>query len=365
MFSCLLFFLIKNFAGSHAIDVGKFVAALFVLTVHVYPFGATDDPLFWTLNYVIRQGFARFAVPFFFIASGYLLYRKSEYENISPEPTRRFVRRLLFLYAIWTVIYFPRDIPSLFSADGISLMAIARYVRDTIIVGGRYHLWYLHAAIVAVSLVSYLCYKKIPMRRVLVAASILYAAGLLAQSWFGLIVPLHDSAPAIWKALKAVESVIVTTRNGIFEGFLFVAIGAYFAFYPPQMTKAQVVRRLIIFYALFAAEVAFVEAHHLIRELDMYILLPPTSAMIFLLCLKTEIKGRDETFFKLRRFSSLLFFDHIWVRYAIINIFPMYGIPIGTTPYFFLLTLVLSSALTVALIRLSRLPKLRWIDKIY
>ena len=51
--------------------------------------------------------------------------------------------------------------------------------------------------------------------------------GLLGQSWFGLIRPLRN-IPIVWISLKW-GGIITTTRNGVFEGALFVGIGMLFA----------------------------------------------------------------------------------------------------------------------------------------
>ena len=65
----------------NAIDLGKFICAILVVTIHVKPFGANGSEVFTFLNLFLKQYIARIAVPFFFITSGFLLFRKTNHDN--------------------------------------------------------------------------------------------------------------------------------------------------------------------------------------------------------------------------------------------------------------------------------------------
>ncbi len=51
----------------NAVDLAKFICAILVVSIHVVPFGNTDNALLVLLNYFIQNWFSRIAVPFFFI----------------------------------------------------------------------------------------------------------------------------------------------------------------------------------------------------------------------------------------------------------------------------------------------------------
>ena len=53
------------------LDVAKFISALLVIAIHCAPFIEINE----TLNFVYVQIIARLAVPFFFMASGWLFFR--------------------------------------------------------------------------------------------------------------------------------------------------------------------------------------------------------------------------------------------------------------------------------------------------
>lgn len=219
----------------NAIDLTKFICAILVVTIHIAPFGDNENLRFF--NYGIQNYLARIAVPFFFVTSGFLLYRKSTLENFSMDRTFKYALRLLRLYIIWSLIYLPLNI-KIFLGNGQSIIhSVLVYIRNFIFTGSYTQLWYLNATIFAVILISFLLKKHIAPKKIIIYAAVFYFAGLFAQSYFGVIRPLRDLTPNLWHMLKLLSKIIVTTRDGLFEGFLFVAIGMFFAFYREKFPK--------------------------------------------------------------------------------------------------------------------------------
>lgn len=112
------------------------------MSVHVAPFGLTDNETLQLLNYGIQQWLARIAVPFFFISSGFLLYRKSSLNNFSLDRTKLYVVKLIKLYVIWTIIYFPFRIKSILKDERGIIYGVFTYYRDIIFAGSYVQLWY-------------------------------------------------------------------------------------------------------------------------------------------------------------------------------------------------------------------------------
>src|SRR5437773_2583063 len=89
-----------------SIDTIKSIAVLAVIFLHTGPFG---DPQYAHSPYrllalIINQS-ARFAVPFFFIASGYF-FAKSLQKGIPPsELLLKYCRRLFAVFLLWSIIY--------------------------------------------------------------------------------------------------------------------------------------------------------------------------------------------------------------------------------------------------------------------
>ena len=90
----------------YALDVAKFISAFLVVCIHTGPLLDVDA----TGNFILVQILARLAVPFFFVASGFLFFRKldfkreyNDYENKTQ--LKHYLWRLCKIYIIWTILY--------------------------------------------------------------------------------------------------------------------------------------------------------------------------------------------------------------------------------------------------------------------
>ena len=86
-----------------AVDIAKYVSALLVVCIHTFPFIDINE----MLNTYFIQTICRLAVPFFFMISGYFLFRKIHNEEEDKDVLKKYLFRLLKIYLIWTVIYLP------------------------------------------------------------------------------------------------------------------------------------------------------------------------------------------------------------------------------------------------------------------
>lgn len=118
---------------NHSIDVLRFFGAFAVIVIHV---GYTTPP--WEAQ--IRM-LARFAVPFFFLASGYFFEKKWKAEGLAAFSST--LLNLLTIYLVANLIYLPINIgSSLLHGKGITLSLA------NMLLGTWNHLWFLGAMIV-------------------------------------------------------------------------------------------------------------------------------------------------------------------------------------------------------------------------
>lgn len=186
---------VKNVRFS-SMDLAKFVCAILIVMIHEPPL-KNSYPL---ANYILVDYIAKLAVPFYFVSSGYLLFRKINLEKCDNSVILSYIQRILKLYLLWTGIYsilFFYDIIK--SKDGF-LCGMLNVIRTFLIVGYN-HLWYLLATIVAVLIIAFLINYKCSLKKILFLGVCLYMVGLLGQSWFGLIRPLQN-IPIVWTLLK-------------------------------------------------------------------------------------------------------------------------------------------------------------------
>ncbi len=346
----------------YAIDIFKLICSILVVMIHIPPFGSNDT--FAQVNFGIQNATARIAVPFFFVCTGFFLCQKTTCDGFDVRPVRAYLRKILRLYLIWSAIYFPVSMKSILGHPRGIGYGLITYVRNFFLVGSYTLLWYLNATIVGVWIVSFLLSRRVKPKNILLAASVFYGLGLLAQSWFGVIVPLKTAMPGVWSVLKAMQKVFVTTRNGLFEGFLFISIGMLFAFNKVSIRKGLALPGFLICYLCMFGEVFLVERLGFARGYDMNLFLVPTTVFLFdlLLHLRLPDRGNGKV---LRWLSSLIFYLHIGVCIAVSLVMSCCGVEIHTNCLKFVLTLLATVLLGLVMIRLSESQKFRWLKKLY
>lgn len=350
---------------NNAIDLGKFICAVFIIMIHVAPFGITDTgSIYYYLNYGIRHYIARIAVPFFFICSGYFLYRKTSLSTFNIYHSKKYVFHILKLYFIWSIIYLPIVIYGIYKSQNSYLHSIAGYIHSVIFTGSYTHLWYLNGLIVAVCLTSFMLYKGIKPMRIIVFASCLYFIGLFDHSLFGFIIPIRDHFPFVWKVIKILGKIIVTTRNGFFFGFLFVAIGMLFAYYEINISKIKSIVSFIISMLLLFVEVFLVKKYDFIKERDMYVFLVPSAFFMFSFIKQIELQNK-KIYKVLRAMSSLMFYIHLWVNWVINKVIKNMGISTHNSCIQFISVLVITLFLSYTIYFLSNTKQFRLLKRLY
>lgn len=133
----------------NGIDAMKFLMAFPVVFIHI-------QPLFYCLYPNTVSWFIRLAVPYFFIASGFLTARG--YQNIASDADRRTYlkrRALRFgkMFVIWLLIYLPLSLISFSYANGYVLAEdVAIYIIQVVLFGESHWawpLWYLYSSMIA------------------------------------------------------------------------------------------------------------------------------------------------------------------------------------------------------------------------
>lgn len=136
----------------YAIDFLKYFAAFAVVVIHANPFEYV--PLFGLEGErvdLIVETLMRWAVPFFFMASGYFFGKKVTPGEANPNYLKRYVASLVKLYATWTAFYLAYDFLMTVWRNG----SIAEYIQaekwswlNFLYLGSPTsapHLWYLTA----------------------------------------------------------------------------------------------------------------------------------------------------------------------------------------------------------------------------
>lgn len=321
----------------NGIDLVKFFCSLLIIAVHVPPLYSVS-PL---LNYGIQQYLARLAVPFFFTASGFFVFRKTSLHDFSFEASLHFTKKMLRLYGTWIAI---------------------------LIAGVTYHLWYMTAAVVAVLLVSFLISKKVSPKQVVLISSFLYVIGLLGDSYYGLIAPL-DSIRLFHIIFAAFSTIFSTTRNGVFMGMIYVSIGMIFAYYPIKMKGKYALGGFIVSVLLLLGEVILLKMYDIPRNYNMYVFLVP--AIFFLFYIATHMQLKDsKKYAALRVLGALMYYTHTLVYMLVSYFIPFiinHGAPSGidNSVIIYGTTVICTFILSAVIYQASQTKRFRWLKWLY
>lgn len=348
----------------NAIDLVKLIGAILVVLAHTSPIQHINE---WSLvgnfEYGVKHIFLRGVVPFFFVSSGFLLYRGTGLAQPDNQRVKRHILKIIRLYLLWSIVYFPLSFLDILRNQKGLCYAVLVYIRNFMCYGTCVHLWYLHATAVATTLIAILLHKRVAPKQILKIACIFYVIGLLAQSWFGLIRPLKGTF--VWGFLKAASKILAgTTRNGLFIGFAFTGIGMLFAFYGVPITKKQAGIGYLIS-MLFMLIEAFALRHlNFVRESDVYLFLLPAVFFAFAYILHIELPN-GKIYRTMRLLSSIIYFVHIWIMRIVIKILRVIDEPLAETWMVFFLTLAISLICAWSILMLSNVKKFEWLKKFY
>lgn len=196
------------------IDSFRLIAAFLVIAIHTSPLTTYTE----TGDFILTRILARTAVPFFFMTSGFFLI--SEYAR-STKKLRSFVKKTAMIYALSIVIYLPVNIYNHYFAMDYLL---PNMVKDLLFDGTMYHLWYLPAAMIGAVIAWYLV-RKTGFKKALPIALLLYAIGLLGDSYYGAV----EKLPWLRGLYAQMFELFDYTRNGIFYAPVFFVMGGMIA----------------------------------------------------------------------------------------------------------------------------------------
>lgn len=200
------------------VDVVKMVMAIIVIAIHTHPQLSSGSTLVIQASELLYS----LAVPFFFMASGFLLFKKIDLplDDDGNQRIKRYLLKIVKLYLLWTAIYLPLSVLG-FVNDGTSLLKSALiFIRNVLFVGENYMswpLWYLLALIVAVLIIWGLLKLRISRKAILLLSIITAFIGVGLNY-------CHENG-TLQTLTDAYFSIFVKTRNGLFVGFMYVALG--------------------------------------------------------------------------------------------------------------------------------------------
>lgn len=203
-----------------SVDVFRLLAIVAVIVIHTQPFGGGAEEItgrFMSLNILIDQ-LARFAVPFFFVISGYFWGIKVRNSGSPIPASARMAKKILTIFLAWSAIYaLPVDLGSFaeygplgpIKTDYWNLVQLIHDPITLVMQGTRVHLWFLIGLLCSL-LISVQLVKNKHIKTLIAVSVALYLFGLLAKSYSATPLGIHIS---------------FNTRNGPFFGTIFFVSG--------------------------------------------------------------------------------------------------------------------------------------------
>lgn len=166
------------------------------------------------------------AVPMYFAFSGYFLFKKIY--NSDPSGHKAFLKNYCFkimrLYGVWSAIYIFLRIITWIRFKPTS-DAVLDYIHRSLVYSTYNTIWFLPATAVG-AVIAVLLRKRFGDKGMFCFAALFCLIGAMGDCYSS----ITEDIPVAGQLLSAYKNVFITTRNGVFNGFPYIAVGAMAAY---------------------------------------------------------------------------------------------------------------------------------------
>jgi surface polysaccharide O-acyltransferase-like enzyme len=226
-----------------SVDIFRLIAIVAVITIHTSPFrgDVVENETYKYLDVIFNQ-ISRFAVPFFFIISGYFWGAKIRSGSDPMSSSIYMAKRILIIFLAWCFIYLlPLNLSSIYEYGALGPIKVAYWnisnlAQDPVTLllqGTKVHLWFLIGMLCALMVSTFFVITK--KTKLLIVLSIsLYLFGVLAKSYantpIGINIDLNTRNGPFFSTLLFVTGYILSLKNintkWALYGFLVFCIGS-------------------------------------------------------------------------------------------------------------------------------------------
>ncbi len=342
-----------------SLDVAKFICAILIIVLHTAPFASYSKALTFGFRNIVTV----IAVPFFFLTSGFLSFKKLDAlgSNEKKEYIKKYLSRIAVMYLIWSAVYFIFVIIE-WVRKGFTVHSVFEYVKDFFFEGSYLTIWYL-PALLSATMFIYLLHKKLSYKTIFMASCFIYIFTLGGSSYYGLV----TTVPFIKAIYNAYYSFFDTIKNGVLFGMIFVSLGAVVQEIEEKIAADKSVVRAIIPTAIFGLLLAieeFVIAYFNwnIRGVDTVISLVPFTYFFVKLLLVIDFQVRDSACVLIRKYSILMFLTQR-IPLSIIEMFMSDTVIAQNSMLYFITVLISTFLISFLIIKASN--KFKVLKKAY
>lgn len=330
----------------NSIDLFKLFMAVAVVAIHTNPI------INWTNQAAIRVIviIEEWAVPFFFIASGFFLFctMKRPYKD-SLARIDNYIIKIVKMYCAWTVISLPVIIYGyVISGNGV-ISCILSFFKYFLFVGklyNAYHLWYLLSLIYALVAIRFMIKKDLQLHLIV---SISVSVSLFGEVMSVLMGHLDTIEGMLHKIVSLYQYVF--NGGGIFTGIVYVSAGMLIACLQLRINKWV---GIVMIAALNLLKV-------FLSGIIIRLIMPIEAAILFMVLLDVQIR-ENEIWEKCRKMSTVIYLSHLlfFSKYTFLIIRKPNKLGFDS----FIVTLLLSVANAIFLIAMQKRGRFRLLKHI-
>ena len=285
-----------------ALDACKLFFAVCVVAIHTYATNVLPEPVdFW-----ITQSVFRLAVPFFFVASGFMLGKKLHGEGRNLESTlTQYIKKLLPPLLWVGTANGLLELLLQHLRNGTDIRSAATQFAKHFFFYPYGAMWYVQASIIG-ALLLYPFLKRKKLNRALVVGALLYGWALLCNNYY-----FAAQASGLDGIVDAYMTAFISARNGVFVGFFWLALGVKTCEWHRRAWSHRVlIPSLAVFAALYLIEIYLLKGQSYLDDRALYItqigLIP--AGVLGILNLKLPIARRTSVL--MRKASTWIYFFH-------------------------------------------------------
>lgn len=327
----------KNSYYYGMVDLLRLVFAIAVMMIHTMALESISKDL-WIAT---SMGICRLAVPFFFIVSGYFLYKRIQ----SPKEPKTTLKRLLILYATWVLIESITLFPIVLNILKMPLITI---IIRFLFIGVTGSLWYISSLIITIFIIAPLL-KKDKILPLLIIGLILYLFGACVDTYYGLFMKTM-----IGPLIKGYNAIVMLPQVGINESMLFISLGALINKYKLNEKIKNSGILSIIFIIILLVEALILNKNGIAKDANMYLSPIIAAPLIFIWAINYNKDIRAKVSKACREYSVGLYCSHQIIMLGLGKFVP---ILFANTVIRFILTLCFS-ALIITIVRKTKLKKI-------
>ena len=169
---------------------------------------------------------------------------------------------------------------------------------------------------------------------------------------------------SIFKAFQIYKTIFLTTKNGIFFSFPYIAIGYVLKRnrYRLKISISKLFLPILMAFCMVGFEAVFASKHGA-NNMDMLFTLPVLSVLVFIAIINIKI-DKCVLGMHIRKLSILIYGFHYMIRMISGEALKIVGIETNSVIRY-LITVCLSVVLSEFIIQMSTIKKFRWLRILY